>query len=545
MSLPYWIHLSVMRLRLLELSGYLKVVPIADEEIKLILKKTFRLYFLKDVVLARLLDDVTFNCIQTMIHVNEDKVLKFLQNDEQFLTLVFGLYDDVPEIKDDTKDQSTVDNDTSDTHSKQQDSKLVKQREAIKLIHQFVLTAKKFQPMPRSDFYRSLLDRGLFRMIKFAFKDTEIESRVLATELIVCIIEHDVLLFNKPTHDSSNKEIELDTMLIVILTDVLINERNIGLKTQAFEALKVLLDPANIAGSSPESGGSLDGSSNTSSSEICDELAYNFLSGFYESSADKLFEPFSKIDLLIKTHKNSKIIDKNTTISYSNLCELVSFISKEHDKLLSRSFILENKLLIGVAKLVGDNFSYQLRLSALRCLKSIILLDDEFFTRYIIQNDILRNFMLLLKETNNGNNLINSTCLSLLSYISQNDNFVNFKLLRDHLVMNYGPLLKENFLGIELINSKKKQDEEEQREREREAISLAVGSATTSFSLTSIPAVTTVRSVGGLTGYLGSSLGSSIGGGNKTSDDKSVSNNNDGIHDHSNHKSLKRRKHIF
>ncbi|GME78264.1 unnamed protein product [[Candida] boidinii] len=139
---------------LIDETKFKEVIPLKNNEIRDLIKKTFRLQFLKDVVLARLLDDSTFNCISTMIHINYDRIINFLINSNDFLPELFNLYN-----KDIPNNNETID----------------KKRDGIKMIQQFVLVAKKFQPSSRSEFYKSLIDKGLFKMITFAFKDTEIE----------------------------------------------------------------------------------------------------------------------------------------------------------------------------------------------------------------------------------------------------------------------------------------------------------------------------------------------------------------------------------
>ena len=141
-----------------------------------------------------------------------------------------------------------------------------------------------------------LVKHGLLKMINFALNDKQDQIRVLGTELIVIIIEQDVSLVNSIDHEETTTTIDNsdppileelvhnnkatpqeivveeeeedipsitpkegklrlsdDMTLISILSKLLVGDKNIGLKMQAFEALKTLLDP-NIAASS--SGGS-------------------------------------------------------------------------------------------------------------------------------------------------------------------------------------------------------------------------------------------------------------------------------------------------
>ncbi|GMF01929.1 unnamed protein product [[Candida] boidinii] len=172
---------------------------------------------------------------------------------------------------------------------------------------------------------------------------------------------------------------------------------------------------------------------------------------FYDKIAKKLFNPLinfeeslSKIDLLTKSE----------IFKYQKLVELISFISNEHSRDYSRSFILENNLLVGISKLISNlKFPLQLRLSAIRCIKFIILLDDEFYTRYIIKFNLLNSTMEFFNKINNINNLSNSTILNLLYLILENENLINFKLLKNYLTNNFYNILNSNYQGRKLIES--------------------------------------------------------------------------------------------
>lgn len=66
-------------------------------EMKLFKKKvhhTYRLQFMKDVVLARALDDSTFNVLNSCIIFNQIDIINHVQHDAAFLREVVGLYVD-------------------------------------------------------------------------------------------------------------------------------------------------------------------------------------------------------------------------------------------------------------------------------------------------------------------------------------------------------------------------------------------------------------------------------------------------------------------
>ena len=60
-------------------------VPLRDETIQKKIHHTYRLQFLKDVVLARAIDDSTFNVLNSCILFNQIDIINHVQNDPAFL----------------------------------------------------------------------------------------------------------------------------------------------------------------------------------------------------------------------------------------------------------------------------------------------------------------------------------------------------------------------------------------------------------------------------------------------------------------------------
>ena len=67
-------------------------VPLRDETIQKKIHHTYRLQFLKDVVLARAIDDSTFNVLNSCIIFNQIDIINHLQNDMHFLGEIIDLF---------------------------------------------------------------------------------------------------------------------------------------------------------------------------------------------------------------------------------------------------------------------------------------------------------------------------------------------------------------------------------------------------------------------------------------------------------------------
>lgn len=512
-----------------------EVIKINNNYIKNLIKRTFKLQFLKDVVLSRLLDDPTFNLISTLIHFNQIEIIKFLEHGK-FINKLFKIYSN---------------GDETDINLK---------KDGIKLLYQFILIAKNLQSPQKTSFFKSLIKKGLFKTINFVIHDNSTEIKVIATEIIVTIIEHDVLLVNAKLDDGEdanndneidesdddygydpdededeededykegesdgddeddeaasdgddeeadgesdeehhdekngnddvpkmdhvedkeehisignqelgtvdkndeedddfynsferneftesfvgNEKITLsdDMTLLKILSNFLIEDNDNGLKMQAFEALKSLLDPftsfqTNYLGQ--EDTTSLDYLNTT-----------NYFNAFYSQVAKDLFKPL--IDLIDGGSKGKSNANDSLFIY---LIELIIFCSK--DKVVSRSFFLENQILLGVNSLISSpNHNVQVKLTAIRCFKSIILLNDDYYTRYLISNNLFTEIFKFFDLNLSQSNLINSTVLDLIEIIliglEKNNDKKNFKLLANHIVKNF----KKSLDSINCISS--------------------------------------------------------------------------------------------
>lgn len=407
-------------------SNFKEVLPLDDTHIKDLIKKTFKLQFLKDVVLARLLDDPSFNAISTLIHFNQVEVIKFLESSDFIDTLLKVYEDETP------------------TQTK---------RDGMRLFHQFVLMAKNLPSKQRTRFYKTLINKGLFKTIQFVLQDDSLDVRIQGTGLIVSIIEHDVLLINGMDEeiepgDSWNEEIEEsfngdlyekdgplskkvvtlsdDMTLLLILSKFLLEDNEPGLRIQAYEALKSLLDPANT---------NAPGIMGDDESRNLNTAAY--FKAFYNEVSPILFASLIEAcEVEINTNGKEDM--------FMYLFDLVTFCSK--DKHISRSFFMENHILKGIAQMVKPRHALQLRLAAVRSLKSIVMLNDDYYTRYVISNDLLGQVFHLLTECENVPDMAYSTVLDLLEIIlmgiEKGDSRKNFKLLAHYIVQNYREVLK-------------------------------------------------------------------------------------------------------
>jgi protein phosphatase-4 regulatory subunit 3 len=67
-----------------------EVVPFNNPEVVKKIHQTFRIQYLKDVALPRILDDATFATLNSLIYLNQVEILDWIQRDEKYLDALFS-----------------------------------------------------------------------------------------------------------------------------------------------------------------------------------------------------------------------------------------------------------------------------------------------------------------------------------------------------------------------------------------------------------------------------------------------------------------------
>lgn len=195
-------------------SRYKEVIKIADPAITSKIHATWRLTYLKDVVLARMLDDPTFGILNSLIFFNQVDIITYLQETPEYLTELFALIES-PDIE------------------------VGRKKDAVGFIQSCCTIAKSLQLNARSTLYTTFLNHGLLRIINLAILQPEASLRVAGIEILVAVIDHNPNVVRAYILDSIKQD---KPPLHHILIDLLRNETDLGVKVQVTDALKVLMD---------------------------------------------------------------------------------------------------------------------------------------------------------------------------------------------------------------------------------------------------------------------------------------------------------------
>ncbi|KAK5137856.1 hypothetical protein LTR08_006625 [Meristemomyces frigidus] len=409
-------HRANHRQYLSDSSKFKEVVRIDREDVRRKIHLTYRLLYLKDVVLARILDDPTFSVLNSLIFFHQVDIVTHLQQNGDFLKELFGIFQG---------DESN------------------RKKDAVLFIQNCCAVSKNIQNQSRAQLYTNFIQHGLFTVITFALRHQEAQVRVAGTDILVALIDHDPHMVRNHIFDAIK---EKATPLTDTLIELLLVEVDLGVKSQMADAIKILLDPSSSNG--------MDIMTRQAQSEMLAKRGAAagangqqtlaapqteaFIQSFYDDSAKRLFQPLKDLE-----HRPSmQDLSVQETSLFTHLVEVLCFFVRQHTY-RSKLFILSENLHARIAQLLACPQKY-MKLTALKWFRTCIGLQDEFHNRQLIQNRLFEPILNIVYETMPRDNLLNSACLELFEYIKRE----GVKQLIVHLAEEY----RERMMGITYVH---------------------------------------------------------------------------------------------
>ncbi|KAI0114059.1 component of IIS longevity pathway SMK-1-domain-containing protein [Nemania sp. FL0031] len=376
---------------------YREVVRIEDPGITRKIHQTYRLQYLKDVVLARILDDNTFSVLNSLIFFNQVDIVQHLQGNSAFLGDLFNIF------------KSGQD--------------LTKKKEAVLFVQQCCAIAKNLQPPARQTLYNNFIAHGLLQVIHFGLRSNDVAVRVGATDILVSMLDHDPQMIRQMIYRQIH---EKQPLLTDTLIDLLLVETDLGVKSQISDTLKVLLDqgPPIQAEAFAKANGEY--AARARLAQAPDPQQDHFVGLFYEKSAVKLFQP-----LIALQERTSMKFTNVEASAFSYLVEILCFFVRQHQH-RCKFFVMHNHIVPRITQLLQSPEKF-LKLVAVRFLRHLVGSQDEFYIKHLSEKRVIEPVLDLLIKTMPRDNLISSACLELFEHIKKE----NIKELVKHMVENY------------------------------------------------------------------------------------------------------------
>ncbi|KAK4909392.1 hypothetical protein LTR28_000181, partial [Elasticomyces elasticus] len=315
-------HKANHRQYLSDESKFKEVVKIENPEIKKKIHYTYRLQYLKDVVLARILDDPTFSVLNSLIFFHQVAIVDHIQSNPAFLKDLFGIFD--PEQLDQQR-----------------------KKDAVLFIQQCCAVSKNIQLQARAALYQGFISNGLLAVVTFALKHQDASVRVAGTDILVALIDHDPAMMRTNIFKAVNDRTKplTDTLIELLLVEV-----DLGVKSQMGDALKVLLDPAANT-TSVEMLGRANGEFLAKMRPAVQTAPQtdSFIQHFYSESARKLFQPLKDLE----NRESLEHLTYHEVALFQSLVEILSFFIRQHS-FRSKYFTLSESLHARVAQLMSS-----------------------------------------------------------------------------------------------------------------------------------------------------------------------------------------------
>jgi protein phosphatase-4 regulatory subunit 3 len=399
-----------------------EAIPIKNAELLSKIHQTFRVQYIQDVVLPTpsVFEENMLSTLSSFIFFNKVEIVSLVQEDERFLTELFTMLTDV---------------NTPDS----------KRRDLVLFLKEFCNYSQNLQPQAKETFYKTLTTLGILPALEITLAMDDQKTKTASIDILTYIVEFSPSVVREYTLQQANNT-EEDQMLLNIIIEQMIcdTDPELGGAVQLMGVLRILLDPENMLAS-------------VNKSEKTD-----FLNFFYKHSVQILIAP-----LLENTaHDEPQKEDYRSVQLLGLILELLSFCVEHHTYHI-KNCILNKDLLRRILVLMKSTHKF-LVLCALRFMRKLIALKDEFYNRYIIKGNLFSPVVDAFVRNKGRYNLLDSAIIEMFEFIKLED----IKTLCSHVVENYGKSL-DNICYVQTFKALKlRYDQHQDKLKDRERNSL-------------------------------------------------------------------------
>lgn len=410
-----------------ELAKFREAIPISNLDLLAKIHQTYRVQYIQDIVLPTptVFEDNMLSTLSSFIFFNKVEIVKLIEEDEKFLTDLFKLLMD-----DKTQDQ--------------------KRRDLVLFLKEFCNFSQNLQPQDKDVFYKTLVSLGILPALEITLSIDDQKTKTASIDILTYIVEFSPSVVRDYTLQQANNT-EEEQMLLNIVIEQMLRDRDpeLGGAVQLMGVLRILLDPESMLAS-------------VNKSEKAD-----FLNFFYKHSIQTLIAP-----LLENTTGEKPLKEDYHTVQLLGLVlELLSFCVEHHTYHI-KTCILNKDLLRRILVLMRSTHTF-LVLGALRFMRKIIALKDDYYNRYIIKGNLFAPVIDAFLRNNGRYNLLDSAILELFDFIRLED----IKSLCSHVVENYGKIL-DDVEYVQIFKAlKTRYDQHQDKLKERDRVSGSVGVA--------------------------------------------------------------------
>ncbi|XP_031097823.1 serine/threonine-protein phosphatase 4 regulatory subunit 3 [Ipomoea triloba] len=376
-----------------------EAIPIKDPVVLSKIHQTYRVGYLKDVILPRALDDATGATLTNIIHTNNAYVVSILKDDSTFIHELFVRLKS-PAVSDESREN------------------------LVRFLHEFCTLSKSLQMVQQLRLFKDLVDEGIFDIVSDVLRSQDKKLVLTGTDILILFLNQDPNLLR------SYVTREEGLSLFGLLVKGMLTDFGDDMHCQFLEILRSLLDSYN-------SGTQRD----------------NIVEIFYEKHLGQLIDAITS-SCPPNTTYQSKGTEKQSSVKPEillNICDLLCFCVMHHPYRIKCNFLLNN--VIDKVLFLTQRREKYLVVSAVRFMRTLISRNDEHLMNHIVKNNLLKPIVDAFVANGNRYNLLNSAVLELFEYIRKPE---TLKVLLKYLVDTFWDQLVrfENFSSIQSLKIK-------------------------------------------------------------------------------------------
>jgi len=402
------------------------VLSFTDEAILDKIHLNYRMMYLRDHILPRMVDDSVFMVLLQQIYQNTSSILAHLEQNPKLLDQLFS------QVKD------------GDLQSLDFIQDCCRQ-----------MRTPGFGQQERDSLYSTMVKRNLFQILVPFIKERRDRPNSSPSRPVPhanCrAIALDILHMHAYHNPSSLQKFSVkNTEFLAILINLLIEEEDEGIQSLAGEIVRWIMDfgcSHNLmaAGSSVLTNGERE----------------DFLTALYDRDGP--------LPSLVNFFRQNKVISAETpsrNFAMQMICEVIVTGLQKND-FQSKHFVINSNFPVYALRLLNSDQKF-LHHAVIRVIKALVKKDDEQCTRYLIKNDIFKPLILILEAFLNEKkkltghvrttgNIVVSSILDTLNMVREGDQ----KELLKHLCETYTIFqVKPPFAELEKLVSKHERNKE-------------------------------------------------------------------------------------
>ncbi|CAA0829387.1 binding [Striga hermonthica] len=362
-----------------------EAIPIKDPVVLSKIHQTYRIGYLKDVILPRALDDGIVANFNSIIHSNNAIVVSLLKDDSTFIKELFA----------------RMKSPTTSVESK---------RTLVCFLHEFCTLSKSLQMVHQHRLFRDLVSEGIFDILEDVLRSEDKRLVLTGTDILTLFQNLDSNILRAYV---ARQEGDLFGLLVKnMLTDF-----GDDMHWQFVEILRSLLEAPTPGPGPPRE---------------------NIVEIFYEKHLGQLIDTITsscRANQHGQIGGNSGSSDGESRSQSDvkpeillNICDLLCFCVLQHPFRIKCNFLL-NSVIDKVLYLTRRREKY-LVVAAVRFVRALVSRSDEHLLKHLAKNNVLKPIIDAFVANGDRYNLLNSAVLDLIEFIRKE----NLKVLIRYLV---------------------------------------------------------------------------------------------------------------